>query len=255
MNAAFSSLYAATYDALYRDKDYQHECKLVRQLFRAHGEGEIRSILDLGCGTGNHAARLAELGYEVVGVERSAAMVEIARAKTVADANVELHESDIRGFDLGRQLDAVLLLFAVLGYQTEDEDVLAALATARRHLRPGGLLVFDVWYGPAVLHERPSTRFSRIPLERGELLRAVTPDFDQRRQLCRVRYELWRVEEERIREAAEEEHLIRFFFGNELRLLLSYSGFSLVRLSAFPDIESEPDETTWNVVAVARADD
>jgi hypothetical protein len=69
-----------------------------------------------------------------------------------------------------------------------------------------------------------------------------------------VRYELWHVEEGRIRETAEEEHVIRFFFSNELRLLLSRSGFSLVRLSAFPDMEREPDETTWNVVAVARAD-
>jgi SAM-dependent methyltransferase len=251
---AFSSLYATTYDDLYREKDYAGECELLQQLFVEHGSSEIRSVLDLGCGTGNHSVHLDALGYDVVGVERSPTMLEIAREKTAAQPNVELHQADIRSFDLGRRVDAVVLLFAVLGYITEDEDVMATLTTARRHLRPGGLLVFDVWYGPAVLQQRPSARFSRTPLERGALLRAATPQLDQLRQLCRVRYELWHVEEDRVCDKAEEEHVIRFFFANELRLLLSHSGFSLVRLSAFPEIERQPDETTWNVVAVARAD-
>jgi SAM-dependent methyltransferase len=249
----FSSLYAATYDELYREKDYDRECELLRRLFREHAESEVHSVLDLGCGTGSHAVRLADLGYDVVGVERSSEMLDVARAKKGARENPELLQADIRAVHLGRTVDAALLMFAVLGYLTEDADVLAALATARRHLRPGGLLVFDSWYGPAVLHERPETRFARIPLEHGELLRAVTPQLNQDRQLCRIRYELWQLEGGRVREAAEEEHEMRFFFRNELRLLLSSAGFSLVRLSAFPEIDSEPSETTWNIVAVARA--
>jgi len=77
----FASLYAATYDALYRDKDYDGEVALVERLFREHGVGEVSSVLDLGCGTGSHAIRLAARGYEVVGVERSEAMLEVARRK------------------------------------------------------------------------------------------------------------------------------------------------------------------------------
>jgi SAM-dependent methyltransferase len=246
----FWSLYAETYDALYREKDYRGESEIVLELLREHGQGEIGSILDLGCGTASHAVRFAELGFEVVGVERSSAMLELAQEKV--DANVELHQSDIRSFELDRQFDAVVMLFAVLGYQTSDDDVLAALGTARRHLRPEGVLVFDVWYGPAVLHERPSTRCSRIPLQRGELLRAVTPQLDELGRVCHVRYELQKVEDDRIVASAVEEHIVRFFFSDELELLLDRAGFSLFRLSAFPDVERAPDETTWNVVAVAR---
>jgi len=147
--------------------------------------------------------------------------------------------------------DAVLLLFAVLGYQTGDDDVVAALRTAHRHLRPGGLLVADVWYGPAVLHQRPSPRFTRIPLEQGELVRSVTAELDDERHLCRVRYELKRVDGGQVVEQADEEHLVRFFFREELRSLLEQSGFSLVRLAAFPAIDAEPDESTWNALVVA----
>jgi len=252
VNDVFWSLYAGTYDALYREKDYRRESEIVLELLREHGQGEIRSILDLGCGTANHAVRFAEMGCEVVGVERSAAMLDIARGKVDAGASVQLHRSDIRSFELDRRFDAAVMLFAVLGYQTSDEDVLAALGTARRHLRPGGALAFDVWYGPAVLHERPSTRFASIPLERGELVRSVTPQLDEPAKLCHVRYELERIEGDRIVESAVEEHVVRFFFPDELELLLDRAGFSLVRLSAFPEIARTPDETTWNVIAVAQ---
>jgi hypothetical protein len=47
-------------------------------------------------------------------------------------------------------------MFAVLGCQLDNSDVVASLGGARRHLRPSGLLFFEVWYGPAVLHQRPS---------------------------------------------------------------------------------------------------
>ena len=80
----------------------------------------------------------------------------------------------------------------------------------------------------------------------------MTPELDEARLLCRI-YELKRVEGERVVEQAEEEHLVRFFFRDELASLLQRSGFSLVRLGAFPEVDSEPDDTTWNALAVASA--
>jgi hypothetical protein len=64
---------------------------------------------------------------------------------------------------------------------------------------------------------------------------------------------LQRVVEGRVVEQAEEEHVVRFFFADELATLLDRAGFSLVALSAFPDAESPPDESTWNALGVARA--
>jgi SAM-dependent methyltransferase len=254
MTDIFGSLYANTYDTLYREKDYAGECLVIERIFRAHEESRTKRLLDLGCGTGNHAARFAEMGYSVTGVERSGPMIEGAREKSAADPGFDLVQADIREFDLEREFDAAMLLFAVLGYQIEDHDVLATLRSARRHIRPRGLIVLDVWFGPAVLHERPVSRFARIPVESGELLRAAVPELDLARQVCRVRYDLWRVKDGQILEVASEEHAMRFFFPNELRLLLADSGFSLLQLAAFPDIDNEPGETTWNVIAVGRAE-
>ena len=140
LHEVFGSNYAEAYDIVYRDKDYAAECDLIERLFQRYGEGPMASVLDLGCGTGNHSLLLDQRGYEVVGVDRSASMLAHARSKAAKSEpnngrKEAFYQGDIRNVDLQRQFDAVLIMFAVLGYQLENSDVLSALKTARRHLR------------------------------------------------------------------------------------------------------------------------
>jgi len=252
----FGSEYAGAYDRLYRDKDYGEECELIERLLRTYGDGSVRSLLDLGCGTGNHAIPLAERGYAVVGVDRSDAMLQSARKKAVgqqSDGKASFLAGDIRSFQMGHSFDASLMMFAVLGYQLENAEVLAALRTARSHTRSGGLFIFDVWYGPAVLREGPSDRVKNIPTEKGQILRLASGQLDVQRHLCKVSYHLWNLEGERLTGETEETHVMRYFFPLELKLFLESCGFALLRLGAFPQFDRDPDETTWNVCGVARA--
>ncbi len=256
MTGIFGGAYAGTYDALYQEKDYPAECDLVERIFQTYGQGTVRTVLDLGCGTGNHAIPLAERGYAVTGVDRSQAMLAAAEEKAAAAGvrdRLVLRHGDVTDVDLGQPFDAALMMFAVLGYQYENAQVLAALRTVRRHLRQGGLFVFDVWYGPAVLTERPSQRVKTIETPGGTVLRVASGELDTRRDLCTVRYDVWTVEGDRVTSRTQESHPMRYFFPPELALLLECAGLELVRLGAFPDLEAEPDEHTWNVTAVARA--
>jgi len=252
----FGSIYADCYDALYREKDYEAECDLIERLFKTYGDGQIKNVLDLGCGTGNHALPLSMRGFEVIGIDRSESMLAQARKKAaqslpaVRDA---FCKADIHSVDLGRQFDAALLMFAVLGYQLENADVMAALRTARRHLRSGGLLLFDVWYGPAVLFQRPSERVKIIPTSDGKILRVSSSELDTRGHTCTVRFHVWKFAAERLLSETEEEHTVRYFFPLELELFLESTGFNPVRLAAFPEFQRDADEKTWNVLAVARA--
>lgn len=256
MSQPFGPVYADSYDTLYQDKDYSAECDLIERMFRTYGGQRVHSVLDLGCGTGSHAVPLAGRGYEVTGVDRSPDMLTRARNKAGAPTdsrNLTLQQGDIRDLDLRRTFDSVLIMFAVLGYQLSNEDVLSTLKTARAHLSPGGLLLFDVWYGPAVLAERPSQRVKVIPTDSGQALRVSSGTLDIRRHVCRVDYLLWILEGDRLIRNAEESHLMRYFFPLELELYLQSSGFELIRLGSFPDFDREPDETTWNVLQIARA--
>ena len=256
MREPFGSDYAGAYDQLYRDKNYLKECELIDRLLRTYADGTIHSVLDLGCGTGNHAIPLAERGLSVVGVDRSDTMLQAARKKAAAqevDGNVNFYEGDIRSFQMGHLFDASLMMFAVLGYQLDNADVLAALRTARQHLRAGGLFIFDVWYGPAVLRQGPSDRVKSILTEKGQILRSASGQLDVQRHLCKVSYHLWELEDDRLTRETEETHRMRYFFPLELDLFLDCCGFAPIRLGAFPEFDRDPDETTWNVCAVARA--
>lgn len=250
----FRESYARSYDAIYAEKDYEGECDFIEESFRRQARGAVRSVLDLGCGTGNHAIPLARRGYRVMGVDRSPAMIEVARGKSAAGLNLEWVVADIRGLRLPGTYDAALLMFAVLSYQTGNADVCAVLETARRHLRPGGVLVFDVWYGPAVLQQRPEERIRVIQADSGEIIRVVTPTLHTERDVVDVRIRLWRLRDGRVEETADEVHPMRFFFLPELVHLLAGAGFDLASSTSFPKLDVPPEASTWNLgcVAIAR---
>lgn len=254
MSSTFGAAYAGAYDSLYRDKDYESECALIRRILDKYQERPITSIVDLGCGSGNHLVPLARSGFHVTGVDRSEAMLTEARRKLEGEALcASLECADIRAWQANQTFDAALMMFAVLGYQVENEDVLAALGTARKHLRPGGLLLFDTWYGPAVLTGKPDDREKIVEIPDGRIIRSARGTLNTARHLCHVEFRVRRERPGHPPDEFEEKHDVRYFFPLELDLLLKVSGFHLLRLGAFPDFERDPGPDTWNVLAAAQA--
>lgn len=255
----FGKAYAAQYDLLYGDKNYLAECDLLEEVFRRYNAEPVKSILDLGCGTGNHAIPLAQRGYRVTGVDRAADMLAQARDKTAAmtwDQGRQapaFMQGDVRQVDVGQQFDAALMMFAVLGYQLTNEDILAALRTVRRHLRPGGLFVCDLWYGPAVLTIRPSERIKINQVGEDQLIRVASGLLDSYHQWVDVHYHVWRLGKQQVQSESEETHRVRYFFAPELAFLMEQAGLELRDIRAFDDLAAPPSEKTWNVIVVARA--
>lgn len=253
MPDVFGSGYADAYDLIYEDKDYESECDAIERTIGRYSVDPSKSVLDLGCGTGGHSLRLASRGYGVVGVDRSKPMLEIARSKVGPDQSITFVSGDIKSVQVDASFDVALFMFAVLGYQIENSDVLAALANARKHLRPEGLLVADLWYGPAVLAQQPAERTREIKSGENTIYRTSSGEIDLFRQVCRVDMNVRRVKNGDLLSEVHESHEVRFFFPRELELLLSGAGFRLLRLGAFPRFEDEANEATWNVMIVARA--
>jgi SAM-dependent methyltransferase len=212
----------------------------------------VKNILDIGCGTGNHSIPLARRGYKVTGVDLSDNMLVHARgkAKLLGNSSPSFVQGDARTVELNQKFDAVLMMFAVLGYQLKNDDVLAALGTVRKHLNPGGLFIFDVWYGPAVMAIRPSERIKVIPISDGKVIRAASGSLDTARHLAEVKYHLWRISGDKVVNETEEVHQMRYFFHQELSLFLSFNGLTLQKITAFPTLDQPVDETTWNVIAI-----
>ena len=254
MTAVFERRYSEAYDTLYRDKDYASECDLIERILGDYAVPPVRNILDLGCGTGSHSLELARRGFQVVGVDSSDFMLKHARSKLAeAIGSVIFEEGDIRSFDLHREFDAAIMMFAVLSYQIENADLLSALRTAHRHMRPGAVLIFDFWYGPAVLSQGPSQRTKMVESGDERLLRVAAGKLDTGRGTCTVDYQLLRLRGDRLVSETHERHLMRYLFKPELELMLALSGFAPLRFGRFPEFDLDPDEGSWNVLGVARA--
>ncbi|HEX2722814.1 MAG TPA: class I SAM-dependent methyltransferase, partial [Gemmatimonadaceae bacterium] len=134
--------YSRYYDLLYRDKDYAGEARWVAALIEKHA-ASARSLMEIGCGTGAHAAKLAGLGYDVTGVDMSEGMLAAANGRKRGlppglASRLDFAHGDARSVRLGRRFNAVISLFHVMSYQTSNADISAAFSTAREHLLPGG---------------------------------------------------------------------------------------------------------------------
>lgn len=99
-----------------------------------------RRIVDAGCGTGRHAAALAEAGFDVTGIDASAELLEVARRRA---PGVRFVVADLRTWQPGAPFDGALCR-GVLNDFIADDDRQAALGSLARMLRAGGLLVADV---------------------------------------------------------------------------------------------------------------
>lgn len=221
--------YAYYYNAFYKDKDYAAEAKQIDRLIKKYSEN-VHSIINYGCGTGKHDRELVSLGYSCAGIDLSQTMIEVARKNSEGlEPAIDFSVADIRTYEPTRKYDAVISLFHVMSYQNSNEDILAALKTARKALDKGGLFLFDVWYGPGVLCDKPVVRVKEVEDEKYKLIRIARPVLYDKTNVVDVCYEVLVVDKDTNEtKTINEVHSMRYFFRPELELLLKEAGFELI---------------------------
>jgi SAM-dependent methyltransferase len=239
--------YGRYYDLLYQDKSYPAEAEYIGSLLK-RWEVSGRDLLEFGSGTGKHGRLLAERGYRVLGIERSAEMA--ARAPTSPGFTCE--QGDICGVRVGRSFDAVLALFHVVSYQASDDNAQAVFARAAEHLRPGGLFLFDVWHAPAVLAQQPSIRVKRVQAGPTKVVRIAEPQMHPERNCVTVNYTLFTSEDNGMQwRSTEESHLMRYFDAEEIEQLCRSKGMRLLGSEEWLT-GGRPATSTWGVCYVAQ---
>ena len=252
--SAFAS-YASYYDFLYRDKDYAGEATFLHSVMRNYCP-DVTRLLDLGCGTGMHANCLAESGLSVVGIDASAGMVERAFVNRAGlppelSRRLEFRQGDIRTVRLGERFGCVVSLFHVLSYLTENEDLQCAFQTIRSHLSPGGIGIVDCWYGPAVLHLRPSVRVKQFENQEATILRIAEPVLHANENVVDVNYTLWICRTDEPVETFRETHKMRYLFIPEIRFFAGQAGLEILEAREWMT-QRDPGLDTWSVYFVLR---
>jgi SAM-dependent methyltransferase len=242
-------LYSKYYNLLYSDKDYAGEARYVDSIIRRRAP-RAATMLELGCGTGRYAAEFAAMGYRVHGVDLSAEM--LAEARDIQGRDIKFSRGDARDIRLGETFDAVVALFHVMSYQSSNKDVLDVLATMKAHLADGGVAVFDFWYGPAVLTQRPQTRFKEVEDDEIKVSRVAVPVMDTEKNMVAVNYTAF-IRDKRDESAQElrETHNMRYFFLNELELMLDSLGLSVIVFLGW-NTQLCPDDSTWSCLIAVR---
>lgn len=245
--------YSAVYDVLYQDKNYKEECHFLKRIFNKYGTGEIKTILDIGCGTGSHAILLADMGYEVTGIDLSAKMLKIAAKKANEQKQeIKFVQSDIRHFDLPQKFDVVISMFNVIGYLTTNEDIDKTFTSVNKHLKKGGLFIWDAWFGPAVLSEKPSEREKLLQQTDGYIKRFARPVLDPIRQTVEVNYTVSEIKDNKETKKIQESHLVRFFFYQEILYFMGKNGFQTIKLCPFINERGTVDEHCWNISVIGK---
>ena len=157
--------FAAIYDTLMHDDiDYGAMADYIQNIFERQGVSP-GLVLDLACGTGSLTSVLAQRGYDMIGVDLSDAMLNVARTKGCnlgGEAGEEEQNSsgegacangageilylcqDMREFELYGTVDAIVCMTDSMNYITETDDLLQVFKLAKNYLNPGAPLIFDI---------------------------------------------------------------------------------------------------------------
>lgn len=136
--------FALVYDDLMQHVPYDSWIRFIETIFEKH-QIKPRTILDLGCGTGEMTLRLSENGYLLTGVDQSSDMLAVAAQKSLErKLPVTWVEQDITVLKTQQAYDVVVSFCDVFNYLTEENDVRKAFQHVHSSLKEGGFFIFDV---------------------------------------------------------------------------------------------------------------
>ena len=182
-----------------------------------------RTVLDVACGTGNVSEELARRGYQVVGVDISPDMIEVAKSK---NSSVDYLVQDIAEIDLDTKFDMAISLFDSINYVTDPEHLARGIKKVSEHVKPGGIFTFDINTIYALSHHF----FDQANLASSHQPKYVwNSEYDHSTRLCRVNMTFEVIENGEPRQFTEV-HVQRGHTLEELTNMLVEASFEVLHV-------------------------
>ena len=254
---AYSS-FAQVYDLFMDNVPYEEWSEYVIALLK---EEQIKDglVLDLGCGTGKMTRLLAAAGYDMIGIDNSEEMLEIAReyqygvcdfceTEEPAEGNILYLLQDMREFELYGTVKAVISICDSMNYLLEEEDLLEVFKLVNNYLDPRGVFIFDM-----------NTRYKYAEML-GETTIAENREegsfiwenyFDEEEDINQYDLTLFIREEDGLFRRFEETHYQRVYELETVKRLLTEAGMEFV--AAYDAFTKDPvKEDSERIYIIAR---
>ncbi len=240
--------FAEVYDLFMDNIPYEDWCSYVTGLLKEHGV-EDGLVLDLGCGTGSLTELLADAGYDMIGVDNSEDMLQIAMDKRAESGKDILYlMQDMREFELYGTVRAVLSICDCINYILEYRDLVEVFRLVNNYLDPGGVFIFDL---NTVYKYEKVMGDSTIAEDREECSFIWENYYDGDTKINEYDLSLFIREKEDLYRKYTETHYQRAFAIDEIKEALKEAGLEL--LEAYDAFTRNPvNETSERIYLIAR---
>ena len=240
--------FAEVYDRFMDNIPYKEWCEYVTGLLN---EYEIRDglILDLGCGTGSLTELLADRGYDMIGVDNSEDMLQIAMDKREKSGKDILYlMQDMREFELYGTVRAVLSICDCMNYILEYEDLVEVFRLVNNYLDPRGIFIFDL---NTIYKYETLMGESTIAEDREECSFIWDNYYDKESKINEYDLSLFIKQEEDLYRKYTENHYQRAYSLEEVKRAINEAGMDFV--AAFDAFTQNPvKDTSERIYIIAR---
>jgi SAM-dependent methyltransferase len=240
--------YHKYYDLLnLKKKDYRGEVMRIADVFADLSTAKLKRVLEIGCGTGNHTVHLCDIADEVVACDIDPEMVNLAVAK-LEHLNAIVYPSvkDVPNCDF----QLCVMMWHVLNYFPDIITVADVFSDVYRKLEPGGLIMFDMWNGVAVIRDLPRT--SENTIIDGDLVveHRLVGETDLLKQVTRITNSI------RVQKAGEIidqfEVQVDHFIWTVKTIAHLLCDFDNVRLVKTTDYRTPATADDWKIMVIAQ---
>lgn len=239
--------FAHLYDRLQEDVPYDDYVKYYTKLLERFG-GKKGLCLDLGCGTGNMTLRLSDMGFDMIGVDASTEMLEVAREKAAGEGkNILFLNQDMREFELYGTVGLTVSTLDCINYVTDFDDLVEVFRHVNNYLDPGGIFIFDINSAYKLEHILGDNTY----VSDGEdIFYSWQNSYDEEEKTCTFYLSFFERVGDMYRRF-DEEHVERAYSVDEIKSALERAGLEL--LGAFDDLSfEEVKENSERIFFAAR---
>ena len=239
--------FAAVYDIFMDNIPYEEWCGYLHGLLKEYGVEE-GLLLDLGCGTGTLTRLLADRGYDMIGVDLSDEMLEIAMEQESEEPRGILYLlQDMREFELYGTVRAIVSICDSMNYLMEYEDLVQVLRLVNNYLDPGGVFIFDL---NTIYKYRDTMGETTIAENREEGSFIWENYYDEEEMINEYDLTLFIREDDGRYQKYEETHFQRAYDLDEVKQAITEAGMEFVAMyDAFTKDAPKPDSERVYVIA------